>query len=75
MNQSTVSVLVNHTQAEMYLTNMAESASILAGCSQEVALKMLEVLELAQIKLSLLMAIEDAITFAGFDNSLDGEGL
>jgi hypothetical protein len=70
MRQSTTQVLVNHTQAEMYRVNIEETSSNLAGCSQEAALKMLEILELTQLKLALLLAIEEQIQFSEFDNEL-----
>jgi hypothetical protein len=68
--QTSLQVLVNHTQAEMYRVAIEDTSSNLAGCSQEAALKMLEILELTQLKLALLLAIEDQIQFAEFDNEL-----
>lgn len=65
-----VQVLVNHSQACMYRTNIEELSSNLAGCSQEAALKMLEILEMTNLKLALLLAIEEQIQFADFDNEI-----
>jgi len=70
MNQSSVQILVNHTQAAMYEAQIEELSSTLAGCSQEAALKMLEILEMTALKLALLLAIEEEIQFAEFDNTL-----
>lgn len=51
----------NHADATVLLTALNEQASILAGCSQEGAWKMLDILTMAVVKLELLVAIEEEI--------------
>ncbi len=67
MNPNHGRVMNNHADAEILQRAIAEQASVLAGCSQQAANKMLDLLTMTVVKLELLLAIEDEVNNA-FDS-------